>query len=143
MGSGIVFTYLLIVAVVAPIVWLAWWMVDSLGNARRIPAVAAPRRSTVKAAAPAHPYPVDLVLPAQAGKVIRYSTSGKALASCPGPDAGGECPFKSDEGVVPCSGTLLALPRAIRGSFEWQIPAGYRSCLLGSYGAFRRTDSAG
>jgi hypothetical protein len=33
---------------------------------------------------------------------------------------------------------MLSLPQPIRGSREWHIPAGYQSCLVGSYAAFRQ-----
>jgi len=47
------------------------------------------------------------------------------------------------DGTVPCAGLLLALPRPVRGSIEWQIPAGYGACLLGGFGVFRQAGSTG
>jgi hypothetical protein len=136
MGTGIVFEYLMIAALVAPLLWLFWWGAGSLAGRR-------PRAVTVAPTAVSHPvfaYPeaVDLSLPSYAGVVTVYSHAGRQLSTCNGPDSLGRCPRPAEDGTVPCSGCLLALPRPIRGSFEWQIPASYRSCLLGSYSVFRQ-----
>lgn len=137
MGTGIVFVYLMIAALVAPIVWVLWWSAGSLARGPRRP-VTAP--VTVAPASPvfAHPEAVDLDLPSSAGAVMIYSPTGRQLNTCAGPDSQGRCPHPDEEGTVPCSGCVLALPRPIRGSFEWQIPSRYRACLLGSYAMFRQ-----
>ncbi len=137
MGTGIVFVYLMIAALVAPVVWVLWWSAGSLGRGARR-AVTAPEASTVPNPAFAYPEAVDLDLPSRAGAVTIYSASGRQVGSCAGPDSAGRCPRPDQEGTVPCSGCVLALPRPIRGSFEWQIPAHYRACLLGSYAVFRQ-----
>ena len=137
MGTGIVFVYLMVAALVAPIVWVLWWTAGSLGSDTR-------RAATVPAAPavlkPVFTYPeaVDLDLPSSTGSVTVYSASGRRLNSCAGPDSLGRCPRPEEDGTVPCRGCVLALPRPIRGSFEWQIPADYKACLLGSYWSFRR-----
>lgn len=137
MGTGIVFVYLVIAALVAPIVWIVWWGAGSLGRPRALAAAVAPA-PTVLPAVFQYPEAVDLDLPSRPDAVTVYSKSGRVLDSCAGPDAEGACPRPADDGFVPCSGCVLALPVPIRGSFEWQIPASYRSCLLGSYAVFRR-----
>ena len=139
MGTGILFVYLLIAALVAPVVWVIWWGAGSIADSRRRPSAAlavatpAPARATFT-----FPEVVDLNLPSRTGEVVVYSPAGRELSSCPGPDSAGGCSRPVDDGTVPCSGCVLALPRPIRGSFEWQIPAHYKACLLGSYAAFRQ-----
>lgn len=139
MATGFVFVYLLIAALVAPIVWVIWWGAGSVADSRRRPAAAlavahpSPARPVFK-----FPEVVDLNLPSRGGAVVWYSPSGRELSTCLGPDRAGKCPRPDDDGTVPCSGCVLALPRPIRGSFEWQIPADYRACLLGSYAVFRQ-----
>lgn len=139
MGTTIVFVYLLIAALVAPILWLIWWGAGSVADTRRRPAAALAAANPPQARATfAFPEVVDLNLPSRTDGVVVYSTSGRELSSCPGPDSAGGCSRPVDDGTVPCSGCVLALPRPIRGSFEWQIPANYRACLLGSYAVFRQ-----
>jgi hypothetical protein len=149
MATGIVFTYLLIAALAAPLLWLMWWVVDSLGGAGRLQAsaVSTPR---AEANGPAKrqarfdfPRPADMRLPGVQGTVARYGLKGgSVVATCAGPDHAGGCPLASADGTVPCAGSLLALPQPIRGSFEWHIPSGYRACLLGSYDTFRQAPRA-
>lgn len=140
MGSGIVFVYLVIAALVAPVVWIAWWLAASAGAPELHPAPlalsAAPEAGGGRVAA--HPFAVDLNLPSRQGSVNIYAQTGRQLGACQGPDAKGKCPRPDDSGFVPCSGCVLSLPLPVRGSFEWQIPAHYQSCLLGSYSIFRQ-----
>jgi len=137
MGTGIVFVYLLIAALVAPLAWLFWWGAGSLGQGR--PRSAALRPTPVRRSPrPSYPEAVDFSVPSRTGAVTVYSLGGRELSTCAGPDSQGRCPRPDEDGTVPCSGCVLALPRPIRGSFEWQIPASYRSCLLGSYAVFRQ-----
>lgn len=137
MATGFVFVYLGIAVLVAPIVWLVWWALDAI--ATRPASVHAPLRVPPPARpAYATPHAVDVSLTARPGAVTLYTTGGKAIRTCAGPDATGACSRPLADGTVPCAGCLLALPRPIRGSFEWQIPASYRTCLLGSYSVFRQ-----
>ncbi len=138
MGTGIVFVYLLILALVAPVIWVLWWGAESLagGRMRPAPVVLTHRTAPVREQ---FPDPVDLNLASRTREVTIYNLRGRELDTCDGPDRAGRCPHPDADGVVPCSGCVLALPRPIRGSFEWQIPAGYHSCLLGSYAAFRQS----
>lgn len=139
MGTGIVFVYLSIAALMAPIVWLAWWAAGSLAD-RRSPAGALPLGKVVENKPLfSYPEPVDVSLPSRSGAVTIYSRAGREVGVCAGPDAKGGCPRPDEDGVVPCSGCLLALPRPVRGSFEWQIPAGYKACPVGSYAVFRQS----
>jgi|GEM_PF-6384741 len=141
MGSGIVLTYLLVVAIAFPVVWVGWWTVASLGDPRRraVPAPAAAR----PAAAPV-PHATDGGLSGRPGEVvIRRLKDGLEVGSCHGPDSGGRCPRMTAGGTVPCAGAVIALPRAVRGSLEWHIPSGYRTCMLGGYDAFRQASSTG
>ena len=136
MAAGSVFVYLFILALLAPLIWLVWWAIVSLGTVRRRPA---PVLVTPQPPRFEHDYPVaaDLELPSRATSVGIYYLAGRRIDACVGPDASGKCPHPDPNGVVPCSGCMLALPVEIRGSFEWEIPANYRSCLLGSYATFR------
>lgn len=139
MGSGFVLTYVLIAAMVAPVVWVAWWAVASLGDSRRRPfPVAAVGRS----AAIGVPHPIDGNFPGRIGEiVIRRMKDGLEVGACHGPDGAGRCPRALADGTVPCAGAALALSRPVRGSLEWHIPAGYRSCMLGSYSTFTQRES--
>jgi hypothetical protein len=142
MGTGIVFVYLLIAALVAPFVWLLWWGMDSFANrpGRAVTSPAAP--GPTKAVTYAFPTAADVTLPSRGNAVTVYSRAGVEVSMCQGPDADGRCPRALPDGTVPCAGHLLALPRPIRGSFEWQIPTGYQTCLLGSYDVFRQKVTA-
>ena len=135
MGTGIVFVYLVIAAMVAPFVWVSWWAVASIGreSAQKAPA---PARAPV-ARPQRNPFPLDLRLVSRPRAVTVYSAAGQEISTCPGPNADGRCSRPLGDGTVPCAGCLLALPQPIRGSFEWHIPSGYQSCLLGSYDVFR------
>jgi hypothetical protein len=137
MATGFVFVYLAIAAIAAPFVWFLWWGLDSFANRP------ASIHSAVRVAPPARPayaapHAVDVNLPVRPRMVTVFSTAGTELTTCEGPDAAGTCSRPLADGTVPCAGCLLALPRPIRGSFEWQIPAAYRTCLLGSYAVFRQ-----
>ena len=137
MGTTIVFVYVSILAFVAPFIWLMWWSIDSLGN-RPVPAraVSSPRRPTRLAYSA--PSPVDAHLPVRRDRVTVYNRTGKVVNTCAGPDADGKCGQPLADGTVRCAGCILAMPHPIRGSLEWEIPEGYRNCLLGSYQAFRQ-----
>jgi len=143
MGTGIVFTYLLIAAVAAPLLWLAWWGAGSLGGTRR-----AGRAVPVRLETPARrhgfdrPYPADIGLIGQRARIAIYDTAGVQVETCKGPDSAGKCPRPLADGSVPCAGCLLALPASIQGSRQWHIPSGYQACLVGSYAAYRQTDPA-
>ena len=137
MATGFVFVYLAILALVAPVVWLVWWALDSAASR---PATVHPPAATPKAAKPVSlaPHPIDRSLPFRRDMVTVYSASGKELSTCAGPNAQGRCSRPLEDGTVPCAGCLLALPRPIRGSLDWQIPAGYDACRLGGDGARRQ-----
>jgi len=140
MAIGFVFEYLLIAALLAPVVWVMWWAAAALGD--RSHAVASPVRGPrIRKSHPgfSFPQPVDMSLPrhGQAITVCRIADGAKVDA-CSGPDSAGRCPRALANGTVPCAGSILSLPQPIRGSREWHIPAGYESCLVGSYAAFRQ-----
>jgi hypothetical protein len=144
MGTGIVFTFLLIAALVAPVVWVMWWGVTSVGSSARLSTAPAPGQQVRRTRSSfSFPQPADLNLPRhpRAIAVCRLS-DGAEFGSCSGPDLAGKCPQVLADGTVPCSGSVLSLPRPIRGSTEWHIPSGYRTCLLGSYEVFRQPVSA-
>jgi len=143
MGMGIAFTFIFLAALLAPVVWVVWWAADSAGT--RTPAVAAPARR--RPAQPHvvtrpifdYPQPADLRLPGRPDAITVYRQAAQAPAAfCKGPDARGGCPIAKADGTVPCAGCTLVLPVAVRGSRDWHIPPGYRSCLVGSYGALRQ-----
>jgi hypothetical protein len=144
MASGFVFVYLAVAAIVAPVVWLVWWGLDSLSNSLSKPHA----RATIKVPTPpkpvfAAPHAIDLSLPVRRDRVTVFSAQGAEVSTCAGPDAGGRCSRPLGDGTVPCAGCLLALPRPIRGSLDWEIPAGYKACLLGSYGVLRQPAHVG
>lgn len=144
MGSTMVFTYLLIAALVLPVTWAMWWGVASLGRSARLSSAPAPSRP-VRGVRPVFslPQPADMTLPRRPGAVTIYRLSdGAEIGGCSGPDHAGKCPRALANGTVPCAGSVLALPRQIRGSAEWHIPSGYRTCLLGSYEVFRQPVSS-
>lgn len=143
MGLGIAFTFIFLAALLAPVVWVVWWAADSAGS--RTPAAVAARPIRVR---PPHgvtrpvfqyPQPADTRLPGRPDAITVYRQAATAPAAfCKGPDAGGGCPIAKADGTVPCAGCTLVLPVAVRGSRDWTIPAGYQSCLVGSYGALRQ-----
>jgi len=140
MAIGFVFEYLLIAALLAPVAWVMWWAASTLGD--RSHSVASPARAPRMPSTRSSfssPQPVDMSLPAhsQAITVCRISDGAK-IDACSGPDSDGRCPHTLANGTVPCAGRMLSLPQPIRGSREWHIPAGYQSCLVGSYAAFRQ-----
>lgn len=140
MGTGIVFTYLLIAAFAAPVLWLAWWGAGSLGGARRTG-----RPVPVAAQAPARrrsfdrPYPADLGFIGRRGMIAIYDGAGVQVETCKGPDSGGKCPRPLADGSVPCAGCVLALPAPIQGSRQWHIPSGYQACMAGTYAVYRQS----
>jgi hypothetical protein len=137
---GIVFTYLLIAALLAPVVWVMWWGVDSLGGSARLSSAPAPSAPVRMARSSfSFPQPADMTLPRHPGAVtICRLSDGAEIGGCSGPDHAGKCPRALADGTVPCAGSVLSLPRQIRGSAEWHVPFGYRTCLLGSYEVFRQ-----
>lgn len=148
MASGVAFVYLVIAALVAPLLWLAWWAADSLSGAGRLQARTAPiggsqaRNPKAWNSLFRSPQPSDLGLARTSGVVTIHRLSDAAqIGACVGPDSAGRCPRALDDGTVPCAGAVLALPRRIRGSAEWHIPTGYHTCLLGSYDVFRQAAS--
>jgi hypothetical protein len=140
MGIGVVFLLLVIAAMIAPLVWAIWWMAASVGGSAG-PGIA---RAVVEPVRKvrwdfAFPQPADLSLPRhlRAIAICRLS-DGAETGSCGGPDRAGRCPRAAADGTVPCAGSMLSLPRLVRGSAEWHIPAGYKACLVGSYEVFRQ-----
>lgn len=137
---GTVFIYLLIAALVAPVLWVMWWGVASQGDSARLgtapakkPHVAKPRSSF------SFPQPADVALPRHSGAIaISWFSKGAEIGGCIGPDHTGKCPRVLADGTVPCAGSVISLPRLIRGSAEWDIPFGYQTCLPGSYDVFRQ-----
>lgn len=148
MGIGIAFTFLLIAALVAPLVWIAWWAAGSLGGNGRVALAPVLPRGEAHAGAAARrgferPRPADLSLPRRPAAITMYSRAGAEFASCSGPDHTGRCPRTPAGGPVPCAGLVLSLPRPVGGSTEWHVPSGYRACMLGSYDVFRQRAGAG
>lgn len=146
---GAVFAYFVLAALVAPVLWLAWWAIGSLGDARRLhpsPMPSEGRDGKDLARTRARfdfPRPADVRLRGVRGSVAMYGLEGSnLLATCSGPDRAGKCPRPLADGTVPCAGCVLALPQPIRGSVEWHIPVGYQACLLGSYDVFRQASPA-
>jgi hypothetical protein len=145
MAIAIVFEYLLLAALLAPVVWLIWWGASALGDPARQGAGAAPSRAVAGKARATYsfPQPLDLNLPRRARAItVCRLNDGAEIETCGGPDAAGKCPRALADGTVPCAGTMLSLPQPIRGSAEWHIPPGYQTCLVGSYAAFRQRPSA-
>lgn len=138
-----VFTYLLIAGLLAPVVWLMWWGVGSLGGPQRLTVAAAPSPpARTSAAGYSFPQPADMTLPRHPNAItICRLSDGAEIGDCKGPDRMGACPRALADGTVPCAGSLLSLPRPIRGSAEWHIPFGQRSCLVGSYEIYRQAVS--
>jgi hypothetical protein len=145
MGTGIVFTFLVIAAVISPLIWLLWWGMASVGAPNRLVIASMPSSpARGPRTSRAVPQPTDMNLPRLAGAIaVCRLSDGAEIATCKGPDAAGKCPRALADGTVPCAGFMLSLPRRVRGSSEWQIPAGYQSCLVGSYEVFRQPVSAG
>jgi hypothetical protein len=140
MGIGVVFLLLLIGAAIAPVVWVVWWAAASVGGSAR-PGIARvvvnPERMVRRAFAV--PQPADLSLSRHTRLIaICRLSDGAEIGTCNGPDRAGRCPRAASDGTVPCAGSLLSLPQPLRGSGEWHIPAGYKTCLVGSYEVFRQ-----
>ena len=140
MGIGVIFLVLVIAAMIAPLVWAVWWAAASIGG----PAQPSIARAVVEPVRKARwdfafPQPADLSLRRhpRAIAICRLS-DGAEIGTCTGPDRAGRCPRASADGTVPCAGSMLSLPRLVRGSGEWHIPAGYKTCLVGSYQVFRQ-----
>ena len=149
MGIGIAFTFLLIAALVAPLLWVAWWAAGSLGGDGRMKLSAATARSDAQTDATARPSrfdrprPADVSLPRRPGAISMYSRANRVeIATCSGPDHAGRCPRTPAGGPVPCAGLVLSLPRPLGGCMEWHVPSGYRACMLGSYEVFRQPADA-
>jgi hypothetical protein len=140
MGSTMVFTYLLIAALLLPVTWAMWWGVAFLGGVARPSSAPAPSQRARRARPSfSFPQPADMALPRHPGAVaICRLSDGAEIGSCNGPNHAGKCPRAFADGTVPCAGSLLSLPRPIRGSMEWHIPIGYRACLMASYEVFRQ-----
>ena len=139
MGIGIAFTFIGLAVLLIPVAWLIWWAADSVGNrpVHAMVTVAAPPRA--RRVRYPHPEPVDLRLPSRPDLITVYrAVNSTPEYVCHGPDAAGRCPIAHGDGTVPCAGHTIVLPAAVRGSRDWQIPEGYTSCLVGSYGAFRQ-----
>lgn len=150
MGIGIGFTFFLIAALVAPLVWVAWWAAESLGGGRQMKVSAATAYAgvhpdaTVTRSRFERPRPADISLPRRPGAISMYSRGRYGeVRSCSGPDHAGRCPQTPAGGPVPCAGLVLSLPRPVGGSTEWHVPSGYRTCMLGSYDVFRQPKGAG
>lgn len=149
MGIGIAFTFLLIVALAAPFLWVAWWAAGSLGGNVRLTPTAVTVRGDSRMGATAtrshfdRPRPADVSLPRRPGAISMYSRADRTeVASCSGPNHAGRCPRTPAGGPVPCAGLVLSLPRPLGGSTEWHVPSGYRACMLGSYDVFRQPADA-
>ena len=140
MAIGFVFEYLLIAALLTPVAWVLWWGASTLGDHSR-PVSSPARGPRMRNSNPSFsfPQPVDMSLPrhSRAITVCRISDGAK-IDACSGPDRAGRCPRALANGTVPRAGAMLSLPQPIRGSREWHIPAGYQSCLVGSYASFRQ-----
>ena len=140
MGTGIVFTYLLIAALAAPVLWLGWWAAGSVGETRRSGlAVPVPAQAPARRLGFDRPYPADLGLMGRRGQIAIYDAAGAQLETCKGPDSAGMCPRPLADGSVPCAGCLLALPAPVQGSRQWHIPSGYTACMVGSYAVYRQS----
>lgn len=136
MGIGIAFTFLGLTVLLAPVVWLFWWAVDSLGQ-RPVRSAVAIRSARGTRALFLQPQAVDVHLPGRPDLISVYrAVNSRPDYTCHGPDAHGRCPIAKTDGTVPCSGCTIVLPLAVRGSREWHIPEGSTTCLVGSYGAY-------
>jgi hypothetical protein len=139
MGMGIAFTFLGLAALAAPVIWLVWFAADSVGTRPRAVPVPSPGGPSPTPAYFDYPLPADSRRPGRPDGITVYNLFGGApKAYCEGPDARGACPITRPDGTVPCAGCLLVLPEPVRGSRDWHIPAGYRSCLVGSYATYRQ-----
>jgi hypothetical protein len=136
------FIYLLIVAAVFPVLWVAWWAADCAFRGSQVVKAAVPIPTAAKRPRSDYPRPVDLTLPRRRGTLIIYSRSQLTeIGGCLGADAAGKCPRAVADGTVACAGSLLSLPAPIRGSGEWQVPFGYKVCPVASYDIYRRAAS--
>lgn len=144
MGTGIVLTFLLIAALLAPVVWVVWWTLAAIGGVNRLSTAPAKAETARRAHSSfSFPQPADMSLARYPRSIaVCRLSDGAEVGRCSGPDLAGKCPQVLANGTVPCSGAVLSLPRPIRGSMEWHIPSGYRTCLLGSYEVFRQPASA-
>lgn len=138
------FIYLLLIGLVAPVLWVAWWAVDSVFASPRVVGSVGPIAKSPKPRKFDYPRPIDLTLPRRQGSIAIYSLNGRTeIDRCHGADASGKCPRATADGTVACAGSLLALPAPIRGSAEWQIPSDYKVCPVASYDVYRQRVSAG
>lgn len=136
---GTVFIYLLIAALIAPVVWVTWWGVASVGGFAKLSSAPAKKQHAARPRSSfSIPQPADMALPRRSGAIaISWFSKGAEIGGCIGPDHDGKCPRVLANGTVPCAGSVISLPRLIRGSAEWHIPSGYQTCLAGSYEVFR------
>lgn len=137
------FIYLLFAALVAPVLWVIWWAVDAAFSGTRAVATGTPVPETAKPRSFDYPRPVDVTLPRRSRAIAIYSLTDRTeIDACRGADAGGKCPRARADGTVACAGSLLSLPAPIRGSAEWQVPAGYKICPVASYDVYRQGGAA-
>jgi hypothetical protein len=142
MPIGDPFVFLLIGVAALSLLWFAWFAAESaLQGPRGVTAVGAVPRTTKRPSFD-YPRPVDVTLPRRQSTLIMYSPAERTeLDSCRGADAAGKCPRALADGTVACAGSLLSLPAPIRGSAEWQIPVGYKTCPVASYDFYRQASS--
>lgn len=139
MASGNPFIYLLLAALVAPVLWLMWWAADSAFGGTRVAALVRPAPKSTKPRSFESPRPVDVTLPRRPGTIVICSlTERTEIGSCRGATAAGSCPRALADGTVACAGSLLSIPAPIRGSAEWQVPFGYKNCPVASYDVYRQ-----
>ena len=142
MVLGDPFIYFFVVVAILPLLWVAWWAVDSVFSSSRAPKAVVPAATSAKSPSYEYPRPVDLTLPRRRGAVAIYSLKERAeIDCCRGADVAGKCPRATADGTVACAGSLLSLPVPIRGSAEWQIPVGYKVCPVASYDVYRQAGS--
>lgn len=143
MAIGTVFIYLLLAALVAPFVWVIWWVFASAFEPAGAAQTVRPTPQPTKRQGFDYPRPVDITLARRPGAIVIYSLADPTeIGSCRGADAAGKCPRALTDGSVACAGSLLSLPAPIRGSAEWQIPFGYKVCPVASYDVYRRASQA-
>lgn len=143
MAIGDPFIVLLIAVAVLPLLWFAWFAAESAFRGAKVVTAAGPTLRTTKRPSFDYPRAVDVTLPRRPRTLIIYSpTERTELDSCRGADAAGKCPRTLADGTVACAGSLLALPAPIRGSAEWQIPVGYKTCPVASYDVYRQATSS-
>jgi hypothetical protein len=142
MPIGDPFIFLLIAAAVLSLVWFAWFAAESAFHGSQVATAVGATPRTKKPRSFDYPRPVDLTLPRGRSILILHSpTEWTEFESCRGADAAGNCPRALADGTVACAGSLLSLPAPIRGSAEWHIPVGYKTCPVASYDVYRQASS--